>query len=199
MDATHALALTAGGLNILAFILYNKDAFTGSTRPNAATWFLWALVTIVNAASYHGMGVDWATLVVMVSDTSLCTITFLFLLVTGKFGRLNRSSWIIVMLSTAAIALWVTSSAEGGNILAQIPMVLSFIPILSDIRIGKTIENPWVWVLFTASFVINLLLVYLTWSGRFTDFVYPIVAVVMHGAVLYYAFRGVRLYKNKMK
>lgn len=189
----HLLAILGGTFNAFAFWRYNKDVFVGGTRPNAATWFLWSLVTLVNATSYYGMNVDWATLVVMVSDTTLCTVTFLFLLFVGKFGRLSKDNWIVIWLSIGAVVLWKATSAKQGNMMAQLPMVLSFLPILKDTRSGKTIEDPWVWVLWTSSFVINFITVYFTWSHR-EDFVYPIVAIVMHATLLYYAFRGRRLY-----
>lgn len=195
MDTIHLLALVAGALNAFAFWRYNKDVFIGGTRPNAATWFLWSLVTLVNATSYHGMSVDWAAMVVMVSDTTLCAVTFLFLLFAGKFGRLSKNNWIVVWLSIGAILLWKSTSATQGNMMAQFPMILSFLPILNDTRKGKTIEDPWVWVLFTASFVINLAIVCFTWSHRL-DFVYPTVAIVMHAALTYYAFRGKQVYAH---
>ena len=193
MDPIDFLALFAGGLNAFAFWRYNKDVFVGGTRPNAATWFLWSLVTLVNTTSYYGMKVKWATLVVMVSDTTLCIATFTFLLFAGKFGRLNRGNWIVVWLSVGAVVLWKATSARDGNMMVQIPMILSFLPILNDARKGKTIEDPWVWVLFTSSFIINFVVVCFTWLHR-AEFVYPTVATVMHAALVYYAFRGKRIY-----
>lgn len=194
MDTTQWLALTAGAINILAFWRYNREVFTGGTRPNAATWFLWAFVLLVNATTYYGMRVDWATLVVMGVDTTLCNVTFFFLLYKGRFGRLNTGEWVAVWLSVGAMALWWMKSAEAGNMMTQIPVVLSFLPILKDTRDGRTIEDPWVWILFTISFGISAIVVYLTWSGRINDFVYPLISVVLHAAMTFYAFRGRRLY-----
>jgi hypothetical protein len=59
--------------------------------------------------------------------------------------------------------------------------------------VGRTIEDPSVWVLWTLSFVFNLVIVCFTWS-HLMDFVYPVVSIVMHSSVTYYAFRGRRLY-----
>lgn len=133
------LALIAGAINILAFWRYNKDVFVGSTRPNPATIFLWSLVTVVNTTSYYGMHVDWATLVVMASDTTLCVVTFIFLFCTGKFGRLSRQDWAVICLSIGAVILWKTTSAAQGNLMAQLPVILSFLPLLSDVKwVGRS-------------------------------------------------------------
>ena len=194
MEAIHGLALIAGAINAYAFWRYNKDVFVGSTSPNAATWFLWALVTVVQATTYHGMRVHWTTLVVMISDSGLCIITFFFLLLAGKFGKLDRESGRIVALSIGAVILWQVTSAALGNAMSQIPYALAFLPTIRDARDGKTIEDPQVWVLFTISFVVNFIVVCIQWSGKMEEFLFSVVAIVMHAILTHYAFRGRRIH-----
>lgn len=197
MESNHLLALIAGAINIWAFWLYNKDVFLGGTRPNAATWSLWALVTSVQAMSYDAMGVHWSKLVVMVSDATLCIGTFFFLWYAGKFGKLDKESRRIVVLGIAAFVLWQATSATLGNIMSQIPYAMAFWPTIRNTRDGKTLEVPRVWVLFTISFVLSLIVVCLEWPENKWEFLFPIVAIVMHAVLAYYAFRGRKLYAKR--
>jgi hypothetical protein len=168
VDIIHLFALIGGALNVYAFWRYNREVFVGKTVPNGTTWSLWALVTIAQATSYHAMKVDWTMLVVMASDTTLCTVTFLLMLFKGKFDRLSKSDWIVACLSIAAVILWKTTSAVNGNLMAQIPYALAFLPIIC-----------------------------FTWTHRM-DFVSSVVAIVMHGIETYYAFRGRKLYATPL-
>ncbi len=195
MDIIHVLGLAAGFLNVFGFWFYNREVFVGKTCPPAASWFLWSIVTVVNLGSYHAMKVDWAIITTMVSDTTMCVATFAFFLIKGKFGKLSKEDCGVVALCLVAIVLWKSVSAQEGNLMAQVPMVLSFLPILRDTKSGKTIENPWAWVIFTVSFLMTFTVVCCTWTHRM-DFVYPIVAITMHGFQTYYSFRGRRLYSS---
>lgn len=188
------LALLAGAINIYAFWLYNKDVFLGGTRPNAATWGLWAFVTSVQVASYDAMGVHWSKLVVMASDATLCIGTFLFLLATGKFGKLDKESRRIVALSVGSVILWQSTSATWGNVLSQIPYAMAFWPTIRDMREGRTVDVPRIWALFTGSFALSLVVVCLEWPENHWEFLFPIVAIIMHAILTYYAMRGRRLY-----
>ena len=93
MNLIDFLALGAGILNAAAFLKYNWEVFFGNTRPNAASWFLWSLITTINLYSLLKMGANWTILTAAISDTSLCTATFLFLLIVGHFGELTWKNW----------------------------------------------------------------------------------------------------------
>lgn len=194
MEFSHLLALTAGAINIYAFWLYNKDVFLGGTRPNAATWSLWALVTVVQSSSFNAMDVHWTKLVVMVSDATLCVVTFAFLFTKEKFGKLDKESQFTIALSLIAVALWQLVSAEWGNALSQIPYAMAFWPTIRDARDGRTIEVPRVWIAFTVSFVLSLIVMCLEWPENKWEFLSPTVAIVMHAVLVYYAKRGQHLY-----
>ena len=191
MGLNHLIALLAGAINVYAFWMYNKDVFLDKgTKPNAATWSIWAIVTSVQATSYNAMGVHWSKLVVMGSDTILCVVTFLFLLFAGKFSKLDKESRLIIALSAIAFVSWQAVSATWGNILSQIPYAMAFWPTIRDTRNRKTLEVPRVWVLFTVSFAFSLIVVYLEWPDNKWEFLFPIVAIIMHSFIAYYAFRG---------
>lgn len=199
MDLFDFLALGAGILNAAAFLKYNWEVFFGDTRPTAASWFLWSLLTIINVVSYWKMGVNWAALTVLISDTFFCTATFLFLFIVGHFGKLKEDDWTIVILSVVAIAVGKGFSPKYGNMIIQIPMILSFLPTMRDIKNRKTIEDPKVWLGFTISFFVSFLIVCIKWSGQLEDFVYPLVAITMHALTTFYAYRGRKLYSRTSK
>jgi len=188
MAFVYALTVMAVMFNILGFWFYNRDAFLrGGTRPNGASSFLWAINTLVNAGSYYGMHVPWPTLAVIATDTTLCVVTFAFLLFAERFGRLTGKNYFVAFLCIVAIFLWKFRSAEDGNLLAQVPMILSFVPLMQDARAGKTKEDPRAWLSWIISFIFNFFIVCLTSKDRIQPFAYPIVAIVMHGILFHYA------------
>lgn len=191
MEALHLLALTAGAINIWAFWLYNRDTLTGGTKPDPTTWFVWAVVTVIQAWTYDEMDVHWTTLVVMVSDTTLCVVTFFYQYYAGKFDKLDRRGWQILGGSAGILVLWkVTSSPTLANFLIQIPYAMAFWPTIRKARDGETVEVPKVWILFTLSFVIALDLVAFKNPENLWKYYSPVVAVVMHTVLAYYAIRG---------
>jgi hypothetical protein len=199
MGIMHVLALLAGALNVYAVFLYNRDVFVAATKPNAAAWLIWAVVTAVQALSYHAMeDVHCTELVVMVTDGSLCAITFGFLLAKGKFGSLDAFSWKTLALSSVAIVVWQLTGAIFGNALSQIPYAMAFLPVIRDMRSGKTIDDPRIWAVFTGSFVLNLVVVCIKQPDNGVEYLFPIVAIVMHLFLVWNAHRGQQLYKIKV-
>ena len=190
MELYQILALIAGAFNGYAFWLYNKGIFKGNadTNPNGATWFLWALITIVQAKSYDAMGADWTEVAVMATDSSLCFITFVFLFYKRKLAKLNSFSRVIIVLAIGAFILWQTTSAVNGNIMSQVPYAMAFWPTIKDAWDGATKENPKVWLIFTLSFALSVAVLYLKGAIDPWKYLFPAVAIGMHAVLAYVAF-----------
>lgn len=59
MNIDIVLAVGSGALEVAAITTYNIAVWRGGTHPNRASWFLWTLIALLNAASYTVMTGDW--------------------------------------------------------------------------------------------------------------------------------------------
>jgi hypothetical protein len=56
MTASGLLGLLAGIIGFLAFVPYILDTLSRKTKPNKATWIIWAVLGVIIAASYWSAG-----------------------------------------------------------------------------------------------------------------------------------------------
>src|SRR3989344_395304 len=179
------LVLIIVALTTWAFMLFNRNMFKGE-KPNTASWNLWVLLTVVNTSSYFTMNGDWMKLSLPLADAVLCLVTWLLALLLGRFQLPPRRDYLPIGLTIGALIIWKVSSASDANMFTQVPFLISFIPSFTHARNGEVEAKPW--VIWTVSFVLNILLVSIRNSG-WHDFVYPVLATVLHGAVAVIALR----------
>lgn len=56
LDAKAVLGIAAGIVSIAGFIPYVASVFRGETKPNRASWWIWAVVGSVLFAGYVAQG-----------------------------------------------------------------------------------------------------------------------------------------------
>lgn len=174
------LAIAVMALSAYGFFLFNRNIIFGKEKPNAASWNLWVLFSLVNATSYFAMNGDWIKLALPAVDTTLCIVTWLVALFGSHFQWPPKRDWFAIVLTLVALVVWKVSSATNANMFAQLPFMISFFPYFVHAWEKKVEAKPWfVW---TAAFTINLGLVYVRHANLY-DFAYPVVGVVLHGTV----------------
>ena len=55
-DIKVVLGIIAGIIAFLAYIVYLISILRGKTKPNRATWWIWAFMGLVVGLSYHSSG-----------------------------------------------------------------------------------------------------------------------------------------------
>jgi len=173
------LAFVIVALTLWAFVLFNRNMFRGE-KPNTASWNLWVLLTVVNTSSYFSMNGDLIKLSLPLTDAALCLVTWILALFLGRFQLPPRRDYIPIGLAIGALIIWNVSSAGNANIFTQLPLIISFVPYFTHARNGEVEARPW--VIWTLAFVLNIVLVSIRNSNR-NDFIYPILGMVLHGAV----------------
>lgn len=178
------LGIVAGGLHVLAFALYNKQMLQGTSRPNTATWTLWAFLTVLNLATYKVMSGDWIKSILPTISSIACLATFLFAIVKGKLTQLNVWDNIALLIGIAsAVVWWQFHSATYANLILQGSIAVSFVPTYRGVWQNPRNEKALPWFIWSSAYIISLLVIFLRWQGQYQDLVYPINCLVLHGAV----------------
>lgn len=193
MIPTVLLAVIISALNAWGFWVLNRSVILGKEKANTASWNLWVLLTIVNLSSYFTMNQDWYLSTLLLTDTSLCVLIWALAWKRGSFELPPRRDYLPISLAIAATVIWKLSSATDANLFTQVPMMLSFVPYMSQAWRGEASAKPWVF--WTSSFALDLPLVHLrhlqTGRGDWQDFVFPGLATLFHGSVM-----AIALYRN---
>lgn len=182
------LALTAGLISVLAFVLYNWKGLMGATQPNVSSWAVWALITILNFTSYKKLTGDWVKSLLPTANAVMCILTAILSLRTGSFRVLSSVDQLCLLIGMlAGLCWWVFKSKDFAEKLVQIVLevaiVIGFIPTIVGAQHNPSSE-PWqAWLLWTVSFATQCFVVKLTWKGKWIEFLYPVNMFLFHGGV----------------
>lgn len=180
---TVILGVLAAGLHGTAYVFYNRQTWRGTSHPNAASWSVWAFLSILNAASYRSMSGDTVTSLQFLTGSVACLLTFLITLVTGRFTALSRIEWRVLTMGIIAAGVWrVFQSATGANMIILVTFVVSFMPTLVGVWRDHRKETPRSWILWTTAFAVTCINVVLRERG-ITTFITPFVMLLLHGGV----------------
>jgi hypothetical protein len=148
----------AGILVIVAYIPYVLGTVRGTTKPNRATWFIWAVVCTIIAASYWKAGAQNTILVPILNALGTSLIALLSLRYgEGGWTRLDRAC---LLASGISLVLWWLT----GNPVIALTMNILIDAIGSIPTFVKTYhepkhENRSAWSLWLAAYSVNLLAV----------------------------------------
>lgn len=149
------IGIVAGFLSLLGFVPYLFTIYQGKTRPNRATWSIWAIVGIILSTSYYSSGaVDtlWVPACSAIGHVLIAILAFKY----GE-GGWNRFDRVCLLGSGISLFLWWRFSSP--VIALSINIVIDFLGALPTIRKSyyepKT-EDPLTWMIFLAAHTLNL-------------------------------------------
>lgn len=182
-ELTITLGLTAALLHGVAYVLYNMQAKLGSSKPNAASWSVWAFLATLNALSYREMSGDAVMTLQFFTGSVACILTFLYVLTIGKFSRLKPKEWGLFTLGLlATLVWWKFRSATGANMIILVAFLISFIPTFEGVLRDPFKETPRSWMLWTLAFLVTTINVVLR-DGKPVTLLTPIVLFLTHGSI----------------
>lgn len=182
-ELTIALGLTAALLHGSAFILYYWQNKTGQSKPNAATWGIWAFLATLNALSYREMTGDVVATLQFFTGSVGGILLFLYVLTFGKFSWLKPREWGLLALGIFAVLVWWKfRSATWANMIILVAVVISFIPTLEGVWRDPFTETPRSWVLWTLAFIVATTNVALR-GNKAIALLTPAVLIVAHGVI----------------
>ena len=145
----------AGLLVILGVIPYVIGILKGKTRPNRATYAIWAVVNVINVSSYITVGARttiWTGL-----GFAFTAILILGLSVKHGMGGFSKFEVACLVLASIAIYLWVaTKSAEIALFTSYAAIMLGFLPTIKKAYLLPHTENTISWVMVAIASSLNL-------------------------------------------
>lgn len=183
-ELTIVLGIMAALLHGVAYVLYNIQAKKGKSKPNIATWVIWAFLAILNAFFFHKMSGDFVTALQFFMGSVACTVTFFYVLITGKFSWPKSDEWAVLALGlVASLVWWIFKSATGANMVVVIAFLISFFPTFKGVWQDPFKEAPLPWLIWTVAFLITTSNVILRWNEQPLALVIPIVLFMTHGGI----------------
>ena len=112
-----------------------------------------------------------------------CILTFLYVLIIGKFSKLKPREWGLFALGLlATLVWWKFRSATGANMIVLVAFFISFIPTFEGVWRDPFKETPRSWMLWTLAFLVTTTNVVLR-DGKLIALIAPIVFLIAHGSI----------------
>jgi hypothetical protein len=189
--AAVVFGILAAVMHGTAFVIYCIQTKLGSSKPNAATWSLWAFLATVNALTYKGVSGDIVATLQFFMGSAACIGTFLFALAIGKFSRLKVFEWSLFALGMVASVIWlVFRNAVFANMIVLVTIAISFVPTVVGVWRDPHQEAPFPWVIWTSAYLLTTLTVVMRWHGEKAALVAPIFLLLAHGWVVWLSAPG---------
>lgn len=150
-DVSAAIGLMSGALAIYAYIPYMRDTLAGRTRPERASWLIWAVMaTLSSAAQFH----EGATLTLWFAGAqAAATVTIAMLSIRfGVGGWMRPPDRAVLILAAIGILLWSVTDSAVWTLAISIGVSMAG----GTVTIAKAYASPWsetlsTWVLAAVS------------------------------------------------
>ena len=177
------LAVLSGLLYVGAYLDYIRKVLAGRTAPNGATWAIWSAIALVSFSTYVIASGDlWKSILPLI-NIALCLTTFILALCCGKFRKLDVPDWVALALALTAVVVWKLSTAAYANMIVQVAIAIGFMPTWKAVRRDPFCEHPQPWWMWSSSYCIALLVVFLRWRDQWIDVLMPINCILLHASV----------------
>jgi hypothetical protein len=182
MSIPEMLGVLSGVLLIVGYIPYIYEVAKKTSVPNRASWFIWALSTVILFFGAKETGTNDAIWVPL-ADAIGCTIIFLLAIPLGVGGwsRTDRASLFICLASLAL--WWYTGNALVALIANLVVYVSGYVPTIKKAWDMPGKESRTAWSLFFAGVLLNLVAVIFGTDTGFAVWLYPIVLVLTVGTL----------------
>jgi len=106
LDYKIVLGIVAGIIAFSAYIVYIVSIFRGKTKPNRATWWIWAFMGFVLALSYYFSGAHntiWVPIVEFIGPLLIAVLSLKY----GEGGLKNKTDLVCITGAFISILLWI--------------------------------------------------------------------------------------------
>jgi len=159
IDIKFYLGILAGIVSSVSYLIYFYSILKGKSKPNRATWWIWAFMGSVLAASYYYSGAR---------DTMWCPIVeffgpFLTAILSIKYGEggtADKVSIVCFIGGIVSIILWILSRSPLIALLTNLAIDgFAITPIIKKSYLRPKGESASAWVGTGIADFINLLAV----------------------------------------
>ena len=176
----------AGVLNLVAYLLYNRQMDHGKSHPKVATWLLWGFVYSLNSGSYLSLsGGHWIKIALPLASAAACLGTLLCALVRGRFRHQVLDAWekaVLVIALAASLVWWHGQEAAYANLCLQTAFIVSFMPTVVGVWREPQSERWLPWVMWAVAYAVMTYSVWLHWRS-WSEMAYPLNGLCLNAAV----------------
>ncbi|MFA4845943.1 MAG: hypothetical protein WC654_05280 [Patescibacteria group bacterium] len=177
------LGVAAALLCAIGYIIYNVQSKKNDSKPNAVSWFIWAIMAVLNTSSFAVVTDIPHALQYMVGTFAAIT-TFLLALYWRRFNWPEPIEWFVLVFCLIVMGLWGSlNDASLANATILVPFLISFWPTFDGARRNPHKETPLAWSVWTAAFAVSLLNNVATWNENWMSVINPLVLLVCHGSI----------------
>lgn len=139
------LGLIAGIIAFLAYIIYVISILRGKTKPNRATWWIWAFMGLVVGLSYYASGAQntiWVPFVEFIGPLSIALLSIKY----GEGGLDNKTDLICLFGAILSVILWIIFDNPVIALVSSL-VVDSFaiVPTIKKSYLRPEGEDFWAW------------------------------------------------------
>jgi len=180
------LSIISSVILLLVYALYFRQVSRGESTPNPVTWLSWSIASTINAITYFSVmeGDYWKSAIAIIANVSMILIC-LYSFYKGKFSKLNALDYFILVMTILIGIFWQMSDDDRlANILIQFIFIVSFIPTIYGLIKNTLTEKAFPWWLAVASYLIQILIIIISFSGDWLQLLFPIVnGILGNGSV----------------
>ena len=144
-DTKAILGMIAGVIAFLAYIVYIISIFRGKTKPNRATWWIWAFMGLVVGLSYYASGAEntiWVPFVEFIEPFSIALLSIKY----GEGGLENKTDLICLFGAIVSIILWIIFDNPVVAIVINLAVdSFAIIPTIKKSYLRPEGEDFWAW------------------------------------------------------
>lgn len=175
------LPLTAAAMHATGFVKYNLSTKDGASKPSFVSWFIWAILATMNAATFMSITSFVVGIQTFVGSLG-CIGTFLYALWSGKFESPSRGETSILIVNLVAIAVWKYDSALNANLVLMVAILISFWPTFIEMWKHPEKEPALPWILWGSAYGLTTTSTFIL-GGVSLKLAMPILGTVAHLAV----------------
>lgn len=183
------LGILAGLIQLAGYYIYNKHLASDEIRPNATSWFLWAIGGVMVVLLYHDLAGDWVKEFLPFVCSLALIATFVHMAVKGSFQRPDRLDLEVFILDLVVVMYWVVSDNPFlANVFLELDIWITFVPIIRSTAKKPETEEPRPWLVWTVAYALFTIVVILRWE-KWWDLLLPVNYLILHGIIWFLAKR----------
>ena len=145
LDVKVVLGMIAGAIAFLAYVIYIVSILRGKSKPNRATWWIWAFMGVVLVLSYQASGAEntiWVPFVEFLGPLIIAILSIKY----GEGGINNKTDIICLVGSFVSIILWIIFNNPVIALVTSLAVdSFAIIPTIKKSYLRPEGEDFWAW------------------------------------------------------
>ncbi len=144
-DLKATLGVIAGIIAFLAYIVYVVSIFRGKSKPNRATWWIWAFMGLILALSYKFSGASntvWVPYVEFLGPLSIAILSIKY----GEGGLTDKTDLLCLFGAVISVILWIIFDSPVVALVTNLAIdSFAIVPTIKKSYLRPEGEDFWAW------------------------------------------------------